>query len=455
MKLYGFDGIDEKLELLPLAARRALDQSGKKLSLEAWQGLVHAVRCALVEAGSRAEVDTLAVESALAQAKPAPSTLPPRADPVATEVPEVVVAALGPERPLPLAVWGSLSALDRYALVKVAERGKADRLQGAYVEIVGQSVVSTHLSPAGGVRMIDVAEKTTTHRRALAESAVRMNGEALARLARATAPKGDVLGTARLAGIMAAKRTAEWIPLCHPLHLTKIAVDLRIDSASSAVRIEASVEAVDRTGVEMEALVAASAAALTVYDMLKAFDRGMEIGPTRLLEKSGGRSGDYARAAPAPADEAPARLCELRSAPLSVDEVRKAVERPEAGAVAVFVGTVRNTNDGHAVRELEYSSYESMAKKELLQIVEELEREMDGVRLAVTHRVGRLALGEAAVVCAASAPHRDAAFVACRALIDRTKQRVPIWKREHGPDGPHWVGWQDVRPASAGEPEPS
>ncbi len=448
MKLYGFDGIDETLELVPLAARRALDRARSKISLEVWQALPHDVRCALVEAGAETQVDTLRVQRALTGAAAGARELAPRPDPVASEVPEALAQALGPGRPLPLPVWASLTALDRYALVKVAERGKAERLQGAYEEIVGQSVVSTHVAPAGGVRMIDVGEKAPTQRRAVAESSVSMNPEALARLERSTAPKGDVLGTARLAGIMAAKRTAEWIPLCHPLHLTKIAVDLRLDSAASAVRIEASVEAMDRTGVEMEALVAASAAALTVYDMLKAFDRAMEIGPTRLLAKSGGRSGDYARQRPGVAEAAAERLCELRAGALSVEEVCRAVERPEAGAVAVFVGTVRNTNDGHAVIELEYSAYESMAVKELRQIVEELEHEMPGVRLAVTHRVGRLALGEAAVVCAASAPHRDAAFVACRALIDRTKQRVPIWKREHGPEGPHWVGWQDVRPAA-------
>jgi molybdenum cofactor biosynthesis protein MoaC len=452
VKLYGFDGIDEQLELLPLAARRALDRSGAKLSLEAWQGLPLAKRRALVEAGSEAQVDAPRVQSTIAGARPAAGALPPRPDLVTTEVPEVVASALGPERPVPLPVWASLSALDRYALVKVAERGKPERLQGAYQEIVGHSLVSTHVAPGGGVRMIDVGEKAITRRRAVAESAVHMNAEALERLARATAPKGDVLGTARLAGIMAAKRTAEWIPLCHPLHLTKIAVDLQIDRAESAVRIEASVEAMDRTGVEMEALVAASAAALTVYDMLKAFDRAMEIGPTRLLAKSGGRSGDYSRSAAAPSSSERRRLVELRDGALSVDEVEQAVARPEAGGVVVFVGTVRSTNDGYAVTELEYSAYESMAAKELLAIVEELEREMPEVRLAVTHRVGRLALGDAAVVCAASAPHREAAFVACRALIDRIKARVPIWKREHGPEGPHWVGWQDVRPTGSGEP---
>ena len=451
MKLYRFDGVDEDLQLLPLAARRALDHAGLKLSLEAWQSLALEARRELVAVGAEEQVDSARVQRVVTPAKPPPSALEPRADPSPDSVPELLSRALGAERPLPLPVWINLGTLDRYALLKVAERGKLERLEGAYQELVGQSVVSTHLAPAGGVRMIDVGEKTPTRRRASAESSVRMNTEALQRLARAEVPKGDVLGTARIAGIMAAKRTADWIPLCHPLRLTHVSVDLRVDSEASSVRIEASVETLDRTGVEMEALVAASAAALTVYDMLKAFDRSMEIGPARLLAKSGGRSGDYhadpaiQRAASPPPPGA--RLCELRSRPLSVDEVRAAVERPEAGGIALFVGTVRNTNEGYPVTELEYSAYESMAQKEMLAIVEEIERELPGARLAITHRIGRLALGEAAVVCAASAAHREQAFVACRSLIDRIKERVPIWKREHGPDGPHWVGWQDVRPA--------
>lgn len=139
------------------------------------------------------------------------------------------------------------------------------------------------------------------------------------------------------------------------------------------------------------------------------------------------------------------RLCAIRPAELSIDEVVAAVRRDAAGAVAVFIGTVRDHNAEQPVTELEYSAYESMAEKEMRGIVEQIEREMPDVRLAVTHRVGRLTIGDCAVVCAASAPHRDAAFSACRLLIDRIKERVPVWKREHGPDGPHWVGWQDAR----------
>ncbi|MET0790814.1 MAG: cyclic pyranopterin monophosphate synthase MoaC [Polyangiaceae bacterium] len=161
--------------------------------------------------------------------------------------------------------------------------------------MVGHSALSTHLAPQGGARMVDVGQKPASQRSALAETRVTMSAEAFARVKSATAPKGDVLGTARLAGIMAAKRTAELIPLCHPLALTKLELNLELDDAASAITVRATVEAFDRTGVEMEALTAVSVAALTVYDMLKGIDRAMEIGPTRLVKKSGGRTGDFTR----------------------------------------------------------------------------------------------------------------------------------------------------------------
>lgn len=130
---------------------------------------------------------------------------------------------------------------------------------------------------------------------------------------------------------------------------------------------------------------------------------------------------------------------------LSVDAVVRAVKHAGAGAVVTFLGAVREENDGHPVTLLEYEAYASMAVAEMRRIKDELERELSGVRVAVHHRVGSLGVGELAVVCAASAPHRTEAFVACRALIDRVKARVPIWKREHGPNGPYWVGWEDAR----------
>jgi molybdopterin synthase catalytic subunit len=139
------------------------------------------------------------------------------------------------------------------------------------------------------------------------------------------------------------------------------------------------------------------------------------------------------------------RLFEVREAPLSLDECYRAVVRPEAGGVTLFVGTVRNENQGQGVTLLEYQAYAGMAEKELLSIALEIEAELPGTTLACLHRTGSLAVGDIAVICAASAPHRGEAFSACRELIDRLKARVPIWKREHGEQGPYWIGWQDVR----------
>ena len=138
-------------------------------------------------------------------------------------------------------------------------------------------------------------------------------------------------------------------------------------------------------------------------------------------------------------------LFEIRDTELSVAEVIAAVTRPEAGGIAVFVGTVRSENAGLAVTRLEYQAYASMAAKEMARIAAEIAVEIPHARLAVLHRVGSLVVGDAAVVCAASTPHRAEAFHACRLLIDRIKARVPIWKREHGPSGPYWVGWEDAR----------
>jgi molybdopterin synthase catalytic subunit len=121
------------------------------------------------------------------------------------------------------------------------------------------------------------------------------------------------------------------------------------------------------------------------------------------------------------------------------------VSRPGAGAVATFLGTVRDENEGLPVTLLEYHAYESMAEKEIRAIEAEISAEVEGVRVVAVHRLGALEVGDVAVACAASAPHRGEAFRAVRLLIDRLKERVPIWKREHGPAGPHWVGWRDAR----------
>lgn len=143
--------------------------------------------------------------------------------------------------------------------------------------------------------MVDVSAKRATLRRALAESGVSMSEQAFAALTQQNTEKGDVLATARIAGIMAAKKTSDLIPLCHPLSLVHCEVRLELVPSEHRVLVKAEAEVVDRTGVEMEAMVAASAAALTIYDMLKGIDRAMLVGPTRLLEKSGGKSGDFRR----------------------------------------------------------------------------------------------------------------------------------------------------------------
>jgi cyclic pyranopterin phosphate synthase len=145
--------------------------------------------------------------------------------------------------------------------------------------------------------MVDVGAKAVTERTAVAEGTIRMSAEALAQIEGNAAPKGDVLTTAELAGVMAAKRTAELIPLCHPLPLDQVVVEASPDPGLPGVRVRASVRATARTGVEMEALTAVAVALLTIYDMVKAADRGMEIGEIRLLEKAGGKSGDWHRQA--------------------------------------------------------------------------------------------------------------------------------------------------------------
>ena len=295
MKLYRFDGVDQTFDLLPLSARRALDHAGCKLSLEGFRSLAATEREELAQLGSNVAVDVARVIALLLSAKPPAEVMQPVADPSPVGPDDTVIAAFGPSRPIPAASWSALSPLDRYALAKVARGKSPERVAQAYAEIIGQSAFSSHVAPEGGVRMVGVGGKLPSLRRAEAESRVSMNADAFERVSNRDAPKGDVLGTARVAAIMAAKRTAELIPLCHPLSLTKVDVQLSLDAAARAVAVAVAVECFDRTGVEMEALTAASVAALTVYDMLKAFDRTMEIGPTRLTQKSGGRSGDFQR----------------------------------------------------------------------------------------------------------------------------------------------------------------
>lgn len=153
----------------------------------------------------------------------------------------------------------------------------------------------THLDEAGRARMVDVGAKDATDRRAVARAVVRLSPATAAAVAAGDAPKGDVLGTARIAGIQAAKRTDELIPLCHGLPLSFVGVEAEVDADAGEVRLTAEARTHAQTGVEMEALTAASVAALTVYDMVKGIEKGVEIASVALLEKSGGRSGDWRR----------------------------------------------------------------------------------------------------------------------------------------------------------------
>ncbi len=155
----------------------------------------------------------------------------------------------------------------------------------------------THFDAAGKAKMVDVAEKKDTHRQAIAEATITMSPDAFALVQAGTVKKGDVLGVARIAGIMAAKKVDQLIPLCHPLAITGVGIDFQLNENKDAIHIEGKVTTTGKTGVEMEALTAVSAAALTIYDMCKAVDKTMEIGGVRLLKKSGGKSGVFVREA--------------------------------------------------------------------------------------------------------------------------------------------------------------
>ena len=161
------------------------------------------------------------------------------------------------------------------------------------ISSAGESKPLTHISADGEARMVDVTDKAATDRVAIAEGRVRMAASTLAAILAGDAKKGDVIGVARIAGIMAAKKTAELIPLCHPVSLSKVSIDIAPDKALPGLVVRAEARCVGPTGVEMEALTAASVACLTIYDMAKAIDRGMSIEAVRLIEKRGGKSGEW------------------------------------------------------------------------------------------------------------------------------------------------------------------
>ncbi len=298
----------------------------------------------------------------------------------------------------------------------------------------------THLDESGAARMVDVSEKPPTRREATASACVLMQPETLALILSGKAKKGEVLATARLAGIMAAKRTGDLIPLCHPLPLESVAVEI-VAEPPAALRITAQVVVFARTGVEMEALTAATVAALTIYDMCKAVDRSMEITQVRLEEKIGGRSGHFRRdAVPGPPASAGAPYCKLTAEPIRLQEVIDAVSGPGQGGIATFIGVVRDHNQGKAVVSLHYEAYPRMVLSTLSHIIRQIEGSLPGTQVAIAHREGTLQVGDLAVVIAASAPHRAEAFDACRQAIERLKKEVPIWKKEASPTGEEWIG---------------
>jgi cyclic pyranopterin phosphate synthase len=289
--VYAFEAIEDSLPYMPLAARRLLDETGKKLTLAGWLSLPVEERWQIARAGG---APTVLVEAAglVDRAVPPPSRIEPMGEVSGGAPPPQLTSALGANRPLDGKVWQALRPLDRYALVKCATN--RNKLGQAYEEIV-RGVSFSHLAPAGEARMVDVGDKTAMHRRAVATACVRTTPQVIEAIATGAAAKGDVLGASRIAGILASKRTPDLIPLCHPVQTTHAAVDFELDPPGGAIRVKSTVEAVDRTGVEMEALVAASVAALSVYDMIKSADRWACIEAVRLEEKSGGKSGDTTR----------------------------------------------------------------------------------------------------------------------------------------------------------------
>jgi cyclic pyranopterin phosphate synthase len=329
--IYAFEGLLPTIESPPIAARRAFEHAGLRITTEAWRTLSLDARTRLSIAGAAERVDIEVVGAIARQASPPAQRVPMGADPDVAAPPEALVRALDPSRTIDPHRWSRLRPLDRYALVHTYKRAMARSsfliLGEAFDAVMttptpsddesGRSaatrhdrgavkwepssapaplpVISTHLDVDGAVHMVPVGEKAPTARRAVAAGVVKMRAETAARLLNRDTPKGEVLATARIAGIMAAKRTPELIPLCHAVALTGVKVDIEIDAPGARAVVTATADALDRTGVEMEALVAVSAACLTIYDMLKGIDRDLVIDDVKLLEKSGGRTGHYVR----------------------------------------------------------------------------------------------------------------------------------------------------------------
>ncbi|MBI5536682.1 MAG: cyclic pyranopterin monophosphate synthase MoaC [Deltaproteobacteria bacterium] len=291
--IFVFERIDDRLLFLPLAARRALDECGVRLTLQGWRSMSTEARKQLSRCGAEDRIDRARVLELLQPAAASTRPVAPTLQLEAASPPTELTSKLGPLRPIEPTTWSTLRPVERYALVKVCARGTAARVSAAYDELIGARAISTHLSAAGDAKMVDVADKAVTRRRAVASCRVHMSAPTLQRLA--NAPKGDVLAAARIAGIMAAKKTADLIPLCHSVATTSVRIDLEPVTDPPGLHIHATAETLDRTGVEMEAMVGASVAALTVYDMLKGVERGIVIDKVQLEMKEGGRSGRWER----------------------------------------------------------------------------------------------------------------------------------------------------------------
>ncbi len=304
--IFVFERLSPRFEEMPIAARRALNHAGLELSVEGWRSLSLDGRQRLAVAGAAELVDTALVRTLVRGASPQAHEVKPSGDPDAMVPPSELVGALPSGHFIEANRWARLRALDRFALIYMAQLASAQSspslLEDAFSAVLSRPptipappAISTHLGPSGEVHMVDTGSKPITTRRAVASASVQMRPETALAIAQREAPKGEVLATARIAGIMAAKRTPELIPLCHGIHLTSVTVDIDLDVAAGIAHVVATAEAVDRTGVEMEAMVAASTASLTIYDMLKGIDREMVIREVKLLEKSGGRSGHFRR----------------------------------------------------------------------------------------------------------------------------------------------------------------
>ena len=294
MTVFEFEGIDRKrLKLMPLAARRALDVTGLKLSLAGWQSLPYEARIDMIKIGARDAVDREAVRGVVADVDPYPKEIKPDDERRLETCPPAL-------RKHAYEGWFDLSMLKRYALVHQASRDDSEKLQNALHEILDQTKVMpgfmprlpdgrrsdqpapdppqlTHIDDHGNAKMVDVGEKEVTSRRAVACATMIMSADTVALIANDEVPKGDVIAAARIAGIQAAKQTPALIPLCHSVALTSVSLDFDLNIKLCMVSIRAIAEARDRTGVEMEAMVAASVAALTMYDMLKGVQRDIVI----------------------------------------------------------------------------------------------------------------------------------------------------------------------------------